>query len=136
MREKCGKENMFIFCLNCDEVDDLWSKGYHAADFYHASLALKRTIDRLNVGFAGESFSDIAQYLIAAYGVSDPYMCLADFESYKITHDRAISLYPNQKAWNKMSINNIAGAGEFAADRSIEEYAQRIWHLNKVVSGK
>ena len=136
MREKCGKENMFIFGLNCNEVDELWSKGYRASDFYYASLALKRTIDRLNVGFAGESFSDIAQYLIAAYGVSDPYMCLADFESYKNTHDRAISLYPNQKAWNKMSINNIAGAGEFAADRSIEEYAQRIWHLNKVVSGK
>ena len=136
MREKCGKDNMFIFGLNCNEVDDLWSKGYHSVDYYNNSASLRRTIDRLNQGFAGESFSDIAQYLIAAYGVSDPYMCLADFESYKITHDRALSVYPNQKLWNKMSIHNIAGAGEFAADRSIEEYANRIWHLNKVITNK
>ena len=133
MLKEAGEDNMFIFGLNCDEVDDLWTKGYHAADFYHQSAALRRTIDRLPQGFAGESFSDIANYLISASGVADPFMCLADFESYKTTHDRAISMYPNQKLWNKMSLHNIAGAGEFAADRSVEEYAQRIWHLNKVV---
>ena len=136
MLAKSGKDNMFIFGLNCNEVDDLWTKGYHAADYYHRSAALRRTIDRLSVGFAGESFKNIADYLIAASGIADPYMCLADFESYKATHDRAISLYPNKKLWNKMSINNIAGAGEFAADRSIEEYAKRIWHLSKVTLDK
>ena len=136
MLAKSGKDNMFIFGLNCNEVDDLWTKGYHAADYYHRSAALRRTIDRLSKGFAGESFKNIADYLIAASGVADPYMCLADFESYKATHDRAISLYPNKKLWNKMSLNNIAGAGEFAADRSIEEYAKRIWHLNKVTLNK
>ena len=132
MCKEAGEDNMFIFGLNCDEVDDLWTKGYHAADYYHRSAALRRTIDRLPQGFAGESFADIANYLISAGGVADPFMCLADFESYKTMHDRALSIYPNQKLWNKMSINNIAGAGEFAADRSVEEYASRIWHLNKV----
>ena len=136
MLAKAGKDNMFIFGLNCGEVDDLWTKGYRAADYYHRSAALRRTIDRLSVGFAGESFKNIADYLIAASGVADPYMCLADFESYKSMHDHALSLYPNKKLWNRMSINNIAGAGEFAADRSIEEYAQRIWHLSKVKLGK
>ena len=63
-------------------------------------------------------------------------MCLADFESYKAMHDRALSIYPNRKVWNRMSLNNIAGAGEFAADRSIEEYAQRIWNLRKVTVDK
>ena len=133
MRKEAGEDNMFIFGLDCEGVDDLWTKGYRAADYYHASAALRRTIDRLHQGFAGESFADIANYLISAGGVADPYMCLADFESYKAEHDRAISIYPNQKLWNKMSINNIAGAGEFAADRSIEEYAQRIWHLERMV---
>ncbi len=136
MLKEAGEDNMFIFGLNCNEVDDLWSKGYRASEYYYANAELRRTIDRLNTGFAGESFADIAQYLIAAPGVSDPYMCLADFESYKQTHDRALSIYPNQKLWNKMSLHNIAGAGEFAADRSIEEYASRIWNLNKVVLGK
>ncbi len=133
MREKSGHDNMFIFGLDCDGVDELWSKGYHAADYYHASAALRRTIDRLYQGFAGEGFGDIANYLISAGGVADPYMCLADFESYKAEHDRAISIYPNQKLWNKMSINNIAGAGFFAADRSIDEYAERIWNLERMV---
>lgn len=136
MLKEAGEDNMFIFGLNCNEVDDLWSKGYRAAEYYYTNAELRRTIDRLNTGFAGESFGDIAHYLIAAQGVSDPYMCLADFESYKKTHDLALSMYPNQKLWNKMSLHNIAGAGEFAADRSIEEYASRIWHLNKVVLGK
>ncbi len=136
MRKEAGEDNMFIFGLNCDEVDDLWTKGYHAADYYHRSAALRRTIDRLPQGFAGESFADIANYLISSGGIADPFMCLADFESYKTMHDRAISIYQNQKLWNKMSIHNIAGAGEFAADRSVEEYASRIWHLNKVSVNK
>lgn len=136
MLHEAGDENMFIFGLNCDEVDDLWTKGYHAADYYHRSPALRRIIEKLNAGFAGESFSNIANYLISANGVADPYMCLADFESYKATHDRAISMYPNQKLWNKMSLHNIAGAGTFAADRSIEEYAQKIWRLKKVHGSK
>lgn len=132
MLEKAGKDNMFIFGLNCKEVDDLWIKGYHAADFYHNSPALRRAIDRLSFGFAGESFAGIANYLIAASGVADPYMCLADFESYKNTHDHAVSLYADKTAWNRMSLHNIAGSGFFAADRSIEEYASKIWHLQKV----
>ncbi|MBQ6893102.1 MAG: glycogen/starch/alpha-glucan phosphorylase, partial [Clostridia bacterium] len=133
MRKEAGEDNMFIFGLECDEVDDLWTKGYRAQEYYHTSAALHRTIDRLYQGFAGESFADIANYLISAGGIADPYMCLADFESYKAEHDRAISIYPNQKRWNKMSINNIAGAGEFAADRSIDEYAERIWNLERMV---
>ncbi|MBQ9134207.1 MAG: glycogen/starch/alpha-glucan phosphorylase [Clostridia bacterium] len=136
MRKEAGEDNMFIFGLNCDEVDDLWTKGYRAADYYYRSPALRRTIDRLPQGFAGESFADIANYLISSGGIADPFMCLADFESYKTMHDRAISIYPNQKLWNKMSINNIAGAGEFAADRSVEEYASRIWNLSKVSAKK
>ena len=60
-------------------------------------------------------------------------MCLADFESYFLTHKRMVDTYKNDKAeWNRMSLMNIAGAGFFAADRSIEEYAQRIWGLEKI----
>ena len=127
MAEEVGKDNMFIFGLNCSEVDDLWMKGYHAADYYHRSAALRRTIDRLSKGFAGESFKNIADYLIAASGVADPYMCLADFDDYCTTHDRALADYKDTLKWNRMSLHNIAGAGIFSADRAVNEYARDIW---------
>ena len=59
-------------------------------------------------------------------------MCLADFESYRSTHENMIETYRNREKWSRMSLYNIAAAGHFAADRSIEEYAQRIWKLKKI----
>ncbi|MBQ1963047.1 MAG: glycogen/starch/alpha-glucan phosphorylase, partial [Clostridia bacterium] len=88
----------------------------------------------LTFGFAGESFADIASYLLGGHGVADPYMCLADFESYRVTHEDMIRAYADKETWNRMSLLNIAAAGHFAADRSIEEYAQRIWNLKKVTN--
>ena len=85
-----------------------------------------------HAGFAGESFADIAAYLLNGHGVADPYMCLADFESYRTTHERMMQAYQDKEHWNRMSLCNVAAAGYFAADRSIEEYAKNIWGLKKV----
>ena len=128
-----GDENMFIFGLNCNEVDDLWLKGYHSYDFYTANEKLRKAVDYLNVGFAGQSFSNIANYLLTSHqGVADPFMCMADFESYSMTRDKALNAYANKREWNKMSLINIAASGFFAADRSINEYAQRIWNIHRL----
>ena len=133
MQEAAGAENMFIFGLKADEVEQLWVNGYRAAEYYVSNERLTRIVNYLSTGFAGESFSDIASYLLNnGHGVADPYMCLADFESYRQTHERMIAAYQDKDHWNRMSLLNIAAAGHFAADRSIEEYAQRIWHLKKV----
>jgi len=136
MVAETGNENMFIFGLRCDDVNELWSRGYHSYDYYKNNESLRAVIDYLDTGFAGESFADIRDYLIAAHGVSDPYMCLADFESYRSAHDKALATYANSAEWNRMSLVNIAKSGKFAADRSIEEYAQRIWHLERIVKEK
>jgi len=127
-----GNDNMFIFGLTKEEVDALWAKGYRAMDIYAANPRLRRVIDHLNTGFNGESFSDIVAYLISGSGVADPYMCMADFESYTLARQRAISLYQDRMAWSRASLLNIAGAGFFAADRSIDEYAQRIWNIHRL----
>ncbi len=132
MQEATGKENMFIFGLTASEVEQLWLSGYRSSSFYANNDRLKRIINQLTVGFGGESFADIATYLLGGQGVADPYMCLADFESYRTTHDAMMKAYRNKDHWNRMSLYNIAAAGHFAADRSIEEYAQRIWKLKKV----
>ncbi len=132
MQAATGKENMFIFGLTAQEVEQLWLAGYRSANYYTANEKLARIVNFLSVGFAGESFADIAQYLLNGHGVADPYMCLADFESYRTTHEAMIKAYADKEKWNRMSLYNIAAAGYFAADRSIEEYAQRIWNLKKI----
>ena len=132
MQDAAGKENMFIFGLTAQEVEALWLSGYKSATYYASNERLKRIVDRLSVGFAGESFADIASYLLNGHGIADPYMCLADFESYRTTHERMIQAYQDKEHWNRMSLYNIAAAGQFAADRSIEEYASRIWNLRKI----
>ncbi len=132
MLDAVGKENMYIFGLTSSEVDDTWLRGYNSAEFYNNNVRLQKIIAKLNVGFCGESFAEIANYLISGTGVPDPYMCLADFESYRIAHERAMVDYRDKTLWNQMSLRNIAAAGYFTADRSIEEYAQRIWGLQKI----
>ena len=132
MQAATGPENMFIFGLTASEVNELWSRGYNSALYYAQNERLARIVNYLNVGFAGENFSDIATYLLAGHGVADPYLCLADFESYRQAHIAALEAYKDPTRWNRMSLANIAGAGFFAADRSINDYARDIWHLERM----
>ena len=132
MLNAAGKDNMYIFGLTSNEVDDIWLRGYNSAEFYANNERIRRIVNALNTGFAGESFADIANYLISGPGIPDPYMCLADFDSYHMTRERAIKDYADKEKWNRMSLMNISAAGYFAADRSIDEYARNIWNLQKI----
>ena len=132
MLAEAGDENMFIFGLTASEVEQLWLRGYRSSEYYANNERLVRIVNALTVGFGGESFADIATYLLNGQGVADPYMCLADFESYRLTHDRAIKAYADRRNWSRMSLINTAASGHFAADRSIREYADRFWHIKPV----
>ena len=136
MLDAVGEENMYIFGLTSSEVDEMWLRGYNCAEFYTNNEKLRRIINALHIGFAGESFSEIANYLLMGQGVADPYMCLADFESYRTTHERAINDYQNKDKWNRMSLLNVAACGYFAADRSINEYAANIWNIKRLTDKK
>ena len=89
-------------------------------------------MDTMSVGFDGKPFTDIVSYLLHNFGVSDPYMCLADYESYMAASERARKAYADSRSWNRMSLVNIAKAGWFSSDRSIGEYATNIWHMDKI----
>lgn len=132
MLEAVGEDNMFIFGMTATEVEDLWTRGYRSTEFYANNERLKRIINRLYEGFNGESFADIAAYLLSGYGVADPFMCLADFESYRLTHERLISLYSDRREWSKKSLLNTAHSGYFSADRCINEYAKKFWGVKPV----
>jgi len=129
MLDAVGDENMYIFGLTAAEVEELWLRGYRSAEFYANNKRLEKIVNFLSVGFAGESFADIATYLLSGNGVADPFMCLADFESYRLTHQQAITDYANRAEWSRRSLLNTAACGYFAADRSIKEYAENIWHI-------
>ncbi|KAI4453859.1 glycogen phosphorylase [Holotrichia oblita] len=125
--EAVGNENIFIFGLKSEEVEGLWKAGYNSSYYYIRNEKLKNTIDFLNTGFDG-NFKEIVKYLLVQ-GVADPYLCLADFNSYDEACLKAENAYKDFYKWNKMSLINIANAGRFAADRSISEYAKYIWDL-------
>ncbi len=130
MSETVGDDNIFIFGLRADEVDEVWSRGYNASSYYNQNQRLRRVVEMIARGFNGESFAEIANYLLTGTPVADPYMCMADFDSYTATQKKVKDLYvQDQKKWAQISLMNIAGAGVFAADRSIKEYAENIWNL-------
>ena len=89
-------------------------------------------IEAMRSGLNGFEFHDIANNLINV----DPYMVLADFDSYSKVHQKAEKLYADQQKWQQMALVNIAGAGRFAADRAIHEYAQNIWGATPVPAGE
>ena len=133
MSEAVGEDNIFIFGLRADEVEEMWTKGYNASLYYNQDNRLRRIIEALIKGFNGESFSDMANYLLTGTPVADPYMCMADFESYYATQKKVKEMYAHDKQqWAKISLNNIAASGFFSADRSIKEYAENIWNLKSL----
>ena len=128
MMAEAGEENMFTFGLTAEEAAYIWAMDYKSSKYYHESQTLQKVVNSLSAGFNGQSFSHIAEYLLHA----DPFMCMADFESYRRTQMQVADVYADREKWNKMSLYNIAGAGKFAADRSINEYADRIWNIKRM----
>jgi len=131
MHEQVGDENIFLFGLRAHEVVIKKEKGYAPYEYYMRNQDLKAVIDRMNLGFRdGVSYSDLANRLLFGAGSpADEYMLMADFESYRLAQDKAIQTYQDPTAWNRMALVNIAKSGIFAADRSIRDYANNIWHV-------
>lgn len=137
MAQAVGDDNIFIFGYKSNEVDEIWRNGYSSSKYYNESPKLRRIIEALIIGFNGESFADMANYLLTGSPIADPYMCMADFAAYSQTQHKISEIYEKDKTrWNQMSLRNIAASGIFAADRSIKEYAENIWHLKSLKTEK
>ena len=133
IHQEVGDGNIFLFGMLADEVEALWKQGYNPSYYYQTNPRIKRLIDTLRQGVGGISFGEIADSLtIGRGGQPDSYMVLADFDSYSAAQERVNATYLDKETWNRMSLVNIAKAGFFAADRAVEEYAQRIWNLKKI----
>ena len=127
--EHCGKNNHFEFGLKAEEIEEMKQRGINSVDYYHNSEIVKTVIDKLNAGIGKEGFEDIANYLLGRSEQRDPYMCLADLDSYIKAHYEMDKAYANKKEWSRMCLRSISKMGYFSSDRAIEEYAQKIWKL-------
>ena len=132
MHEVLGDENMFLFGLRADEVEQLKREGYVPQRLYRRDERLRRCLDALRTGFRdGVSYDDLYQRLLFGAGGSpaDEYLLLADFQAYCEAEQRMAHTYHDPIQWNRMSLHNIARSGIFAADRAVAEYADNIWHV-------
>ncbi len=119
-----GDDNIIIFGMKTPEVLELRARGYSPIGYYNNNPELRAAVDFMgNIG--GENFSDLRSVFMN----TDYYMAFADFNDYCAAQRRASELYADRDRWNRMSLANIAAAGIFSADRSIEDYADKIWNV-------
>ena len=123
-----GAENIMIFGMNTPEVNELRKSGYVPYNYYNNNAEIHEVIDFINKGIGGKMFGEISNTIVHY----DPYMVLADFADYRNIQKQAEEIWHDTKRWDNMSLMNIAGAGIFAADRSINDYARDIWHVEKI----
>lgn len=129
--EEVGPDNISIFGLTVDEVKALQAKGYHSWDYYYQDAEIKAILDWLETdyftpGKPGE-LSAIKRSLLEG---GDPYLVLADFQSYVKAHEKIDAWYRDQAGWAKKAILNTALMGKFTSDRSIEDYVEKVWKLD------
>lgn len=125
IKEAAGDDNIVIFGMTTPEVNALKARGYNPNEYFNNDGRIKEAIERMYHGINGCTFNDVADSLKNR----DPYMVLADFDSYRKAQAYITECYNDKMKWAKMSLNNIAGAGIFSADRAVTEYADNIWHL-------
>ena len=128
IRAAAGEDNFVLFGMSKEEVAARRQSGYSPARILETNRRLKEVIDFIDGGFCGKTFGDIVRNLTQ----EDPYMVLADFDSYCAAQSRIEILYADTRRWNQMSLMNIAGAGIFSADRAVTEYADKIWDIKPV----
>jgi len=128
--EQVGDDNIFLFGMNVDEVKALWNRGYNPNEFISKNPELRQVINMLTSGILGRRFDDVAASLLTnKFGVADQYMTIADFADYVRAQKFVSEVYSDKERFMKMSLTNIAKAGIFSADRSVLEYADKIWNI-------
>jgi starch phosphorylase len=132
MREAVGEENFFLFGMTDVEVARTLREGYQPMDLYESNPGLREVIDLILCGFFSRGDGDIFRPLMDNLLYHDPFLVLADFQSYADCQAQVDSAYLDQAHWTRMSILNTARSGMFSSDRAIHEYARDIWKVEPV----
>ena len=137
--EEVGEENAFIFGMSSDEVIEHEQKrDYNPMDIFNQDQDIRKVLMELINGFYSpndpELFRDLYNSLLntPCTQFADTYFILADFRSYAEAQKRVMEAYKDEEGWAKSAILNVANSGKFSSDRTIQEYVDDIWHLDKV----
>ncbi len=137
--DEVGEENAFIFGMSADEVIDLESKGgYDPSQLFNTDQDIRHVLMQLINGEYSpndpERFRELYNALLidGGYNRPDPYFILKDFRSYAEAQERVEAAYKDEKGWARKAMLNVAHAGKFTSDRTIQEYVDDIWKLDKV----
>ncbi|MEX2569696.1 MAG: glycogen/starch/alpha-glucan phosphorylase [Gemmatimonadota bacterium] len=131
-----GEENLFIFGMTAQEVAARRESGYVPREVYDASPRVRRVIDFLRDGRLCPEETGIFDPLVEDLLHSDRFMLLADFDAYLDAQQRVDAAYRDQDRWTETSILNVARSGYFSSDRSVREYAEKIWKLGGRGNGR
>jgi starch phosphorylase len=132
IRDAVGAENFFLFGKTVDEVEALWAGGYRPLDLVEANPRLRAALELIGSGHFGDGDASLFQPLLDNLLHHDPYLLLADFDSYVACQQDVDAAYREPESWTRMSILNSARSGEFSSDRTIREYATGIWKVDPV----
>jgi starch phosphorylase len=133
IKEEVGDDNIFIFGLNTQQVADLRTQGYNPWTYYNANAELKQALDMIAEGFFSVEEPDRYTPIYESLTWNgDHYLLLADYASYVETQEAVGALYRDKDEWARRAILNVARVGKFSSDRTIREYAQKIWGVQPV----
>ena len=130
--EEVGKDNAFIFGLSAEQVMEYEKNGnYNPRDVYNNNQDVRQVLTQLVNGFYSPENPELFRALYDALLEKDTYFTLLDFDSYKEAHNRIDAAYRDEQHWARTAMLQTASAGKFSSDRTIEEYAKEMWHLEK-----
>ena len=132
IREEVGADNFFLFGLTTEAVLDLNARGYRPYDYYQTNPYLKDAIDLIGAGHFSQGDRSLFQPLLDKLLYQDPFMLMADYQSYIDCQQSVSQAYRDKAHWTRMSILNAARMGKFSSDRSIREYCDDIWKISPV----
>ncbi len=132
IRDQVGADNIFTFGLEAHQVQALRQRGYRPRDYYEGDAELRGVIDEIRGGYFSVEEPDRYKPLIDSLLNDDHFMVMADFRAFMQADARADLTYRDQQAWNRRAILNTAMMGFFSSDRTVRDYAEKIWNLEPI----
>jgi starch phosphorylase len=130
IRQHVGDDHIFIFGLSTAEVAARRAAGYRPMEIYDRDLQVRAVLDAIGGGaFSPDEPGRYRALVDSLLWGGDHYLLLADFQSYLAAQARVDTLFRDPEAWARTAVLNVAGMGWFSSDRTIAEYASRVWHV-------
>ena len=134
IRDSVGPENIFIFGMTADEAAARQANGYRPREIVAADPELAATLEMIRAGAFSRGRSDDSRMVVDRLtSDGEPFLVLADFAAYCEAQDRVDALYRQPEEWSRRAVLNTVGMGPFSSDRSVREYAERIWNIRSVI---